>query len=218
MATRRYQQRARAETAEETRRAILDAVYQRLREAPSEKVSVEQIARMAGVARSTVYVIFGSRAGLFDALGADLMQRAGFERIVAAVALPDALDQLHDGLVATVDVYAANRDVARALYSMALPDPDAVGGAIHRIEENRAGGMAHLAQQLADQGVLRPGVTAAEAADILWVLYSFDTFDLLYTGRGLSTDQVAQRLLATVHRTLCRAPAVAPALQPPGEL
>lgn len=204
MATRRYQQRARAATAQDTRRAVLDAVYQRLREAPSEAVSVERVARMAGVARSTVYVIFGSRAGLFDALGADLLQRGGFERIAAAVALPDAHDNLRHGLVATVEVYAANRDVARALYSMALLDPDAVGGAIHRIEEIRAEGMARLAQRLADQGVLRPDVTATEAADILWALYSFDAFDLLYTGRGLPTDQVAKRLLGTAQRALCR--------------
>ena len=35
MAKRRYEQRLRAEAAEETRRRILDAVYERLREAPS---------------------------------------------------------------------------------------------------------------------------------------------------------------------------------------
>ncbi len=204
MATRSYQQRARAAAAEETRRGILAAVYQRLREAPSEKVSVERIARMAGVARSTVYVIFGSRAGLFDALGADLLQRGGFDRIVAAMALPDARNHLHAALVSAVEVYAANRDVARALYSMALLDPDAVGGAIHRIEAKRASGMARLAQRLADQSELRAEVTVAEAADVLWVLTSFDTFDLLYTGRGLSTDQIAQRLVATAARTLCR--------------
>ena len=34
MATRKYEQRLRAETAEETRRRILDAVSQRLKDAP----------------------------------------------------------------------------------------------------------------------------------------------------------------------------------------
>ena len=67
MATRPYEQRQRAEAAEQTRRRILDAVIERLRKAPAEPVSVDRIAEMAGVARSTVYAIFGSRAGLFDA-------------------------------------------------------------------------------------------------------------------------------------------------------
>ena len=77
MAKRPYEQRLRARSAEETRRRILDAVYERLREAPAEPVSVERVARMAGVARSTVYLVFGSRAGLFDALGDDLLRQDG---------------------------------------------------------------------------------------------------------------------------------------------
>ncbi|MFD7012014.1 hypothetical protein [Rhodococcus jostii] len=48
-------------------------------------------------------------------------------------------------------MFAAHRDVFRALFSMAQLDADAVGGAIARIEENRAGGMAHLAQRLAER-------------------------------------------------------------------
>ena len=59
MATRKYEQRLRAEAAEETRRSILDAVYDRLRRAPSTPVSVEQVARTAGVSRSTVYLVYG---------------------------------------------------------------------------------------------------------------------------------------------------------------
>jgi transcriptional regulator GlxA family with amidase domain len=53
MATRRYEQRRRAQTAEETRRRVLEAVYEQLREAPAQPVSVDRIARTAGVARST---------------------------------------------------------------------------------------------------------------------------------------------------------------------
>jgi AcrR family transcriptional regulator len=205
VATRKYEQRLRAEGAEQTRRSILDAVYEQLRHAPSTPVSVEQVARMAGVSRSTVYLIFGSRAGLFDALSTDLWwHRAGFQRVVDAVAHPDAREHLRGGIDAGVRVFAAHRDVFRALFSMAQLDADAVGGAIARIEENRAGGMAHLAQRLAEQDALRPDVTAAAAADLLWLLASFDSFDQLYTGRNLTADDVSRTLITTAERSLCR--------------
>jgi hypothetical protein len=87
---------------------------------------------------------------------------------------------------------------------MAALDQEAVGGAIHRQEENRAGGMAHLAQRLSEQGVLRPDVTVEQAADMLWLLASFDAFDLLYTGRGLNVDEVAHALVTMAERSLCR--------------
>jgi AcrR family transcriptional regulator len=204
MATRKYEQRVRAEAADATRRRILDAVYERLRAAPSQPVSLDRVARMAGVARSTVYLIFGSRAGLFDALGRDLLERTGFDRVVRAVADPDARVHLRDGIRAGMEVFAEDREVYRVLYSMALLDADAVGGAVQRMEHNRTGGMAYLAQRLADQELLRPDVTVEGAADLLWILTSFDAFDLLYTGRGLSVDDVARTMVGTAERALCR--------------
>jgi AcrR family transcriptional regulator len=78
-------------------RRILDAVYQRLRKAPAEAVSVDLIARPAGVSRSTVYLVFGSRSGLFDALGADLLRRGGFGDMLRVTAHPDARAALRGG-------------------------------------------------------------------------------------------------------------------------
>ena len=52
--TREYKQRRRAEAAEETRRRILDAVYEQLRAAPAEQISIDRVAQAADVARSTV--------------------------------------------------------------------------------------------------------------------------------------------------------------------
>jgi AcrR family transcriptional regulator len=205
MGVRKYEQRLRAEAAEQTRRAILDAVYERLRDAPTKPVSVEQVARIAGVSRSTVYLVFGSRAGLFDALTEDLWwQRAGFQQVVDAVADPDAREHLRGGIAGGVRVFAAHRDVFRTLFSMAELDADAVGAAITRIEENRAGGMAHLARRLAEQDVLRADVPAGAAADLLWLLTSFDSFDQLYTGRKLPPGDIARVLIATAERSLCR--------------
>jgi AcrR family transcriptional regulator len=204
VATRKYEQRLRAQSAEETRRRILDAVEARLKAAPQEPVSVDRVARDAGVARSTVYLIFGSRSGLFDAFADDLFERAGLDRLVEAVAHPDAREHLRGGIRAGARMLAAHGDVFRALYSMARLDAEAFGGAVQRREETRARGMARLARRLAEDDVLRPGVTRKEAADLLWVLTSFDSLDLLCTGRGLSVDEAADVLIAAAERSLCR--------------
>ena len=204
MTTRKYEQQRRAEAAQATRRRILDALEQRLRTEPTQPVSVDQVARAAGVARSTVYLIFGSRAGLFDALTTDLRDRAGLPRLTDAVAAPDAREHLRGGLRAGVEIYAAIRDVAVALFSMSALDPDSVGGAIARLEERRWAGMRYLAERLAKQDVLRPDVTVDQAADVMWMLASFGSFDALYTGRSLSAEQVIDILTTTAERTLCR--------------
>ena len=204
MAPRRYQQKLRAEAAEETRRRILDAVLERFSAAPTERVSVDQVARMAGVARSTVYLVFGSRAGLFDAVARDLLERGGFDRVVRATEHPDAREHLREGFLGTAHTFAAHRDAFRVLYSMASLDPEAVGGAIQRAEERRAGGMAYLAGQLGEQGLLRDGVRPEHAADLMFVLTSFDGFDLLFTGRKMDADRVAEVFIETAERTLLR--------------
>ncbi|MGH9040145.1 MAG: hypothetical protein ACRDZ3_07935 [Acidimicrobiia bacterium] len=79
-------------------------------------------------------------------------------------------------------MFAAERDIYRVLFSMAQLDPDSIGGAIEKMETGRSGGMAHL----------------------LWVLTSFESLDLLMTGRGLSFDQTVDMLVTVAERTLCR--------------
>jgi AcrR family transcriptional regulator len=200
---RKYEQRLRAEAARETRRRILDAVYERLREAPSEPVSIDRIARLARVARPTVYQVFGSRAGLFEAVGADLLDRGGFQDMLRASAHPDAREALRGGIHGVVTMYATHRDVLRALHSMAMLDATAVGGAVQRLEARRAHGMAQTARRLAAENALRPDVTPAEATDVLCLLTSFDSFDHLHTARSRPPEDVARTLTTTAERTLC---------------
>jgi hypothetical protein len=49
---------------------------------------------------------------------------------------------------------------------------------------------------------LRDGIGVKEAAHILWIAASFEAFDLLYTGRGLSPKKVADILVAIAERSL----------------
>jgi AcrR family transcriptional regulator len=206
VATRPYEQRARAEEAERTRMRIIEAVFTRLREAPTEPVAIDRVAGMAGVARSTVYVIFGSRSGLFDAVGRELAARSGYARLVDAKHQPDARDHLRAGFRAASEMMAANRDIYRALRSMAQLDEQAVGGVVRRMDEERAGGMARLAGRLAEQGVLREGLSIEDAERLLWMLTSFESFDSLFTDRDLSTDRAVELLIETAERALYATP------------
>ncbi|MGS0686130.1 TetR/AcrR family transcriptional regulator, partial [Nakamurella sp. GG22] len=156
--TRAYRQRLRAESAEQTRRRILDAVAAGLRDAPTEPVSLDRVAQSARVARSTIYSVFGSRAGLFDAFVDDLWARTGLPELTEAVANPDARQHLRAGITAASAMYARDRDIYRVLHSMAQLDPASVGGAVQKMEAERAGGMAHVAARLAEDGQLRDGV------------------------------------------------------------
>jgi AcrR family transcriptional regulator len=204
VAPRKYDQRLRAEAADETRRRILDAVARRLREAPAEPLSLDQVARLARVARSTIYLVFGSRAGLFDAFTEDLWQRTGIAELTRAVATPDARAHLRAASLAACRMLAADRDIYRVLYSMSRLDAESVGRAVEKMDNERRGGMQHLANRLAEDGALRPDVSVEQATDLLWMLCSFDTFDLLYTDRGLSADDVADLVATTAERTICR--------------
>jgi AcrR family transcriptional regulator len=204
MATRRYEQRQRAEAAERTRRRILDAVIERLRKSPGAPISLDQVAERADVARSTVYAIFGSRAGLFDAVAADVLEHDAYHRLLEAKFEPDAREHLRAGMRSGVEMLAADRDVVRALFSMAPLDPDGVGAAVRRREEERARGMRRVARRLHEQDLLAPGVSAAHAEHILWVLTSFEAFDLLHTGRGLSPNAAARQLTEAAERALLK--------------
>jgi AcrR family transcriptional regulator len=202
MATRKYEQRLRLDSAEQTRRRILDAVYQHLRDTPTEPASLDAVARRAHVARSTIYLAFTSRAGLFDALVEDLWQRSGLPELTAAVAHPDAREHLRGGIRAANAMYAAERDVYRVLFSMAQLDPESIGDAIAKKEQNRAGGMAHLARRLAEQHLLRPAVSVQQAVNVLWMLCSFEAFDLFYTGRNLSLAATTELTISIAEHAL----------------
>ncbi len=204
MTPRPYEQRLRAESAAATRSRILDALFDRIRAEPSKPVSVDEIARLAGVARSTIYTVFGSRAGLFDSLARELFERGGYQRLLEAVRQEDPRESLRDGITAGVEIFASDPDVFRALHSMERLDADAVGGAIARIEEQRTAGMAGLALRLKRAGELREGVSTKRAAHVIWIAASFEAFDLLHSGRGLPTGEIAEILVDGAERAICR--------------
>ena len=148
MATRKYEQRLRAESADDTRRRILDAVLRAAARRPRAAGERRPGRAQAGVARSTVYLVFGSRAGLFDALGRDLHGAVGLRRRSSRrSATPTRASTMRGGdRGGRRGCSPPSATSSAALYSMAQLDPEAVGGAIAADRERAADGHARASR------------------------------------------------------------------------
>jgi AcrR family transcriptional regulator len=200
---RTYVQTTRAASAQATRERILAAAEASFDRGPLAAVRIDDVAKRAGVSRSTVYQLFDSRAGLLVALAERLRQQAGFDRLVEASNHPDARESFRRALRESCRMFAVIPEVTRALFTLAGLDADAVA-AVGQLERGRRPGMRTLAQRMHDQGQLRDDVTVEEAAELLTVVTSFPAFDELFHAVGLPQEVVADRLIALGERAVCR--------------
>jgi hypothetical protein len=137
------------------------------------------------------------------ALAEDLLRRGGFDQLGRAFRHDDARVALETSLREGVRLYTELYPVVRTIRTLSVLDPD-VAHAAARLEFGRKDGMVELARRLKSGGHLRPDLTMAEAADVLWVVTGFDAFAQLHE-RDLSREETATRLIAMATRTLCRA-------------
>jgi AcrR family transcriptional regulator len=200
---RTYVQTSRAASAQATRDRILAAAEASFDRGPLAAVRIDDVARRAGVSRSTVYQLFESRAGLLVALADRLRQQAGFDRLVEASNHPDARESFRRAMRESCRMFAVIPEVTRALFTLAGLDADAVA-AVGQLERGRRPGMRTLAQRMHDQGQLREGVSVEEATELLTVVTSFPSFDELFRAVGLPQEVVADRLIAMGERAVCR--------------
>lgn len=185
----------RAETMAETRARIIEAARAVLAETPLRRFSVDQTAQLAGVNRTTIYDTFGSRAGLLEAVAEELLHPIGLQGLEAVLSQPDVARAIEDSLDEAARLYEAAGPVAEAIFALASLDPDAARAGEY-LERGRWEGMQDLARRLEEQGYLSGELKRQEAAELLWVITSFQTFGQLYRQRSLDAGQVAARLKA----------------------
>jgi AcrR family transcriptional regulator len=196
MSPRQYRLGKRAEIVEQTRGRIIDATRDLLGREGYPNASVDEVARVADVARATVYYQFGSKKGLIEAVVQDIQQRAGQEAVVASVEVVDPVDALCEAFVMGSRFWAAERPLVHKLTGLAAVDAD-VRRTLAAVERDRLPLLARLVERLAGAQRLAASHSAEQALHILWMLSSFEAFDQLFAGRGLPVEDVA-RLLGDV--------------------
>lgn len=207
---RRYNATRRQAQAAQTRQDILDAANRLFVARGYAGTTLVAIAQAAGVVVETIYRAYGSKAELFKAVvqaavagGASRAQVPVEQRpaIAAVIAEPDPHRQLELYAATQPGIHARAGPLLRVLIGAAATDPELAQLWTH-IEKERLIGMGRFAQLLADRGVLRPGLSAEEARDLLWTLNSLAVHDLLVRQRGWSPERYRDWLAAALAREL----------------
>jgi len=198
---RPYVQRARAESAAATQRRMIEAARSVLTSGEVPRLELAEVAERAGIARSTVYLSFGTRSALMSKILDDSLSRAGFGRLREYLVLPDAVEAMEKSLTQTARMYSADHGVLRRMLLLARLDPD-VARDYQLRQQRRETAMRDLAQRLRSQRSLRANVSVEAAAAVLWVLTSFDTFDQLFSGWGLDATSCGVRLVMIARSSL----------------
>jgi AcrR family transcriptional regulator len=177
----------------DTRRRILAAARELFGEEGFHRASLEDIAARAEVVRPTIYRHFGSKLGLFQALVSDAEERAGIERVFAAMELSDAAEAVRAMLSELCRFWAAEEQLFHQVVGLAAVDPEA-RQVIEGKDASRRRDMKRLAERLQRQGALQTGWSPQRAGEALWFLTSFITFDHLHRRSGLSRRALERTL------------------------
>lgn len=186
-----------------TRQRIIDAARQALTTQPLRSFNLSEVAQLAGVVRTTVYAVFGSREGLLRAVVEDANARGGWDRMREAFRHPDALVALVRNIEEGTRMAASEHSVITAIATLAAVDPDAAA-VIAEADTARLNGLQSLIRRMGQQGYLRPGLDHEEAVDIAYMLSDWRAVERLYADRELDHTTVAERLVTMATLSLCR--------------
>jgi AcrR family transcriptional regulator len=194
----------RAEYAEATRQAAVDAARRLFRDKGYFATTVNEIAAAARVSPATVYAVNGGKQGLLSAL-IDIWSAA--PEVAVAIEhiekLEDPVEVLRYTTALTRQMREDYGDIMRVVIAAAPHDNTAAEGlALGTRRYRRGTGIA--ARRLAALGALRDGMDADTALDIMWFYLGYAGFFTLVDDNGWSYAKAEKWLFATVSQALLR--------------
>lgn len=190
---RPYRLLKRAQSAEQTRRRIIEAAREVLTEPGAGAASLEEVAKRAGVTRATVYAKFANKRELLLTVVNEGLDRANVQRVRKALQHPDAATAIRSALRASMQFWESERRLFSRVKALAAQDPQAAE--IDELKERvRRGHIQNVTHRLAEQGRLRPDLSERDAAALLLMLTSFETYTQLRLREGSSLERTVALL------------------------
>jgi AcrR family transcriptional regulator len=205
---RAYNSARRQAQARQTRQQIADAARKLFAERGYAGATIEAIAQQAGVAPETVYAVFGSKRKILShvmdvAIGGDDQPIGVLERPEpqAMFREKDQRQQLRMFALGIQAIMERAAPVFEVMRIAAKTEPD-VAELLQHLLKDRWQNMQILAQRVAANGSLRPGLSLTQATDTIWALTSAEVYLLLTADRRLTSEQYVEWLADTLIRLL----------------
>ena len=200
MSPRPYRSSRRAVTAERTRARLLKAASAML--AAPDGISLDAVAKRAGVTRLTVYNQFGSRRALLEAVFDDMAERGGLHRIREAMTKTDPKVALQQIVLIFCNFWSIHRGALWRLHAASATDPE-FGESLRARNQRRRHLLSVLVDRMIEGGAKRPEV-AIELIDVLFALTSVAFFWELTAG-GRKADAACRLIQALAADAVQRA-------------
>lgn len=205
---RRYRSAVRADSAQRTRRAIVAAAGDLFVAKGYAATSLAEVAIAAGVARPTVFAVFGSKAALLrqvldEALAGDdapvpVAQRPWFQPVWDASTPSAVLDTYADVCVLIAGRAARLFEAVRR----AADDSPEAAQLWQTLQDNRRAGAKMVLEHALTLGPLAKGLSPERGIDILWVFNDPAHYAALVLDRGWTEDRFRRWLASMMRQAL----------------
>jgi AcrR family transcriptional regulator len=154
--------------SEETRTVILDATWSLIADKKRLDIGLTEIAAAAGVSRQTVYLAFGSRAGLLTAMARNKDLQSDHVDRLGKISCSDTMtpEEFQRYIEIWLDYLPLIYPVGILLDAAALADAEAASAWDDRMKGALLAGLKRIFRRLAKQGHLVSGLKPDRAAEL----------------------------------------------------
>ncbi|WP_344299244.1 helix-turn-helix domain-containing protein [Sinomonas flava] len=208
---RGYDASLRRERAEASRREVLARARELLLSQGFGATTIAQIARAAGVSPEFVYKNFGGKPGLVRAIWDQSLLGSGevpaeqrSDTAQEEATDPHALMEQFGRFVAEISPIGS--PVQLLIRDAAASGDDEMAALLEQVDAARYRRMLHNARHVLARGLLRPGLSEAEIADVFFACTSAELYETLVLKRGWSHERLGEFVARTLAANLVAAP------------
>ena len=200
--TRRYDASLRAERALGTRERILDTAKELFTARGVEKVTISEIASVAGVSAPTLYALFQSKVGMLKAVvERSFFNPRYFEIAQRAEKVRDPEEILRITASISRVILDTERNEIGLMRGLSVLSPE-LRAIEAELEAVRFTLQAARAKRLVKLVPAARRLGLGRVRDILWMYTGRDVYRMLVLERGWSSDEYESWLAETLIRTL----------------
>ena len=193
---RPYSLGKRLEQSDVRRRKILAAAREQLESGGLPNLTLEGLARASGVTRQTVHNLFGTKAGVIEALFDQMALGGGLERMPTVMQQADPIVMLKGFVEVFTKFWSKDRLLVRRIHGIAAVDPE-FGAAVAARNQRRRMASNRVVDVVRGSGRQDRDRNSA----LLYAVTSFEFFDALAESCG-NAEEAARIVQETAIRAV----------------